>query len=84
MIQQFDVHQLVEENVHRFDEDRISNLIKGTTNEQFQYIQYLGAFLGMFGGLIIWQPVWATVGIGFIIGAIALIDEVLYRIQTKK
>lgn len=83
VLQQFDVHQLVEENVQRFDEDRISNLIRGTTNEQFQYIQYLGAFLGMFGGLVIWQPVWATLSIALIIGCIAIIDEILYRNRVK-
>jgi uncharacterized membrane protein YheB (UPF0754 family) len=84
VLQQFDVHQLVEENIQRFDEDRISNLIRGTTNEQFQYIQYLGAFLGMFGGLIIWQPIWATLTIGLIIGLVMGLDELLYRLKSKK
>ncbi len=77
ILQQFDVHQLVEENVQRFDEDRLSNLIKGTTNEQFQYIQYLGALLGMIGGFVIWQPVWATIVIVAIIGLIWGSDKVL-------
>ena len=77
ILQQFDVHQLVEENVKRFDEDRISNLIKGTTNEQFQYIQYLGALLGMIGGFVIWQPLGASLLIGLIIGIIWGLDKLL-------
>ncbi|TNE73023.1 DUF445 family protein [bacterium] len=75
ILQQFDVHQLVEENIQRFDEERLSNLIKGTTNEQFQYIQYLGALLGMIGGFVIWQPVWATLAIGLIVGFIWGLDK---------
>jgi uncharacterized membrane protein YheB (UPF0754 family) len=79
ILQQFDVHQLVEENVQRFDEDRLSNLIKGTTNEQFQYIQYLGALLGMIGGFVIWQPVWATIVIAAIVGLIWSLDKILFN-----
>ena len=67
------------ENVQRFDEDRISNLIKGTTNEQFQYIQYLGALLGMIGGFVIWQPVWATIFIGILIAGVWGLDVILLR-----
>jgi uncharacterized membrane protein YheB (UPF0754 family) len=82
ILQQFDVHQLVEENVQRFDEDRISNLIKGTTNEQFQYIQYLGALLGMIGGFVIWQPVWATIVIGLLIVSVWGLDVILLKKKT--
>jgi len=82
VLQQFDVHQLVEENVQRFDEDRISNLIKGTTNEQFQYIQYLGALLGMIGGFVIWQPVWATIFIGLLIAGVWGLDTILLNNKT--
>lgn len=77
ILQQFDVHQLVEENVKQFDEDKISNLIKGTTNEQFQYIQYLGALLGMIGGFVIWQPLGAVIVIGIIVISIWGLDKIL-------
>lgn len=77
ILQQFDVHQLVEENVKKFDEDKISNLIKGTTNEQFQYIQYLGALLGMIGGFVIWQPIGSVIVIGILVLSIWGLDNVL-------
>ena len=56
LVNQLDVHTLIEENVNRFEEKRLEKMIKGATNEQLRYIQYLGAVLGTIGGLVIWSP----------------------------
>jgi len=57
LINQLDVHALVEDNLKNYDEGRLENMIRGATNEQLRYIQYLGAVLGTIGGFVIWQPV---------------------------
>lgn len=59
LINQLDVHNLIEENINRFEEQRLEKMIKGATNEQLRYIQYLGAVLGTIGGLVIWSPLLA-------------------------
>ena len=61
LINQLDVHKLVEENLRSYDEQHISNIIQNATNEQLRYIQYLGAILGLIGGFIIWEPLISVV-----------------------
>lgn len=67
LINQLDVHALVEDNLRQYDEKKLENLIKNASNDQLQYIQYLGAVLGTFGGFIIWEPVASIVVLSFII-----------------
>ena len=57
LINQLDVHALVEDNLRQYDEQRLEKLIKNASNDQLQYIQYLGAVLGTLGGFIIWKPI---------------------------
>jgi len=56
LVNKLDVQQLVEQNIRDLDEKRLEKLIKGSTNEQLHYIQYLGAILGTIGGFVIWSP----------------------------
>lgn len=79
VLQRFDVHHLVEENINRFEEDRLEQLIKGTTNEQFRYIQYIGAVLGTIGGFVIWEPLLAVSVIATIVAGLFASDELLHR-----
>jgi uncharacterized membrane protein YheB (UPF0754 family) len=57
LINQLNVHSLVEENLRSYDEQKISDVIQNASNEQLRYIQYLGAVLGFIGGLVIWEPI---------------------------
>lgn len=83
LINQLDVHALVEDNLRSYDEQHISNIIKNATNEQLHYIQYLGAVLGMIGGLVIWEPVISTVFLGLVTLLILSIDNFLLRFQKQ-
>jgi uncharacterized membrane-anchored protein YjiN (DUF445 family) len=77
LINQLDVHELVETNLRRFDESKLEGLILGATNEQLHYIQYLGALFGAIGGFVIWEPIIATVVLAVIIGGILGLDRLL-------
>ncbi|MGD8426825.1 MAG: DUF445 family protein [Balneolaceae bacterium] len=79
LINQLDVHKLVEENLRSYDEQHISQIIKNATNEQLRYIQYLGAVLGFVGGLIIWEPVLSIIVLGGLSVFVLLLDQLLYR-----
>lgn len=77
LINQLDVHTLVEENLRRYDEKKLEKMIKGATHEQLTYIQYLGAVLGTIGGFVIWQPLLSLTVLGFLIAAILTVDKML-------
>jgi uncharacterized membrane protein YheB (UPF0754 family) len=55
-VEQLDVERIVRDNLAAYDERQLEDLLKRTTNEQLNYIKYLGGVLGTFGGLVIWNP----------------------------
>lgn len=83
LINQLDVHSLVEDNLRDYDEQRISDIIWNASNEQLHYIQYLGAVLGLVGGLVIWEPVISSIFLGALILVVVGIDSLLFRLEHK-
>lgn len=84
LINRLDVHTLVEDNLKSYDEQRLSDIIKNATNEQLRYIQYLGAVLGMIGGLVIWEPLISVAILGTITGLVIFLDNLLMNFQVSK
>ncbi len=82
LINQLDVHALVEDNLRQYDERRIELLIKNASNEQLRYIQYLGAVLGTLGGFIIWKPIPSISLLILIIGLIVILDFILMKLKS--
>lgn len=65
-----------------YDASRLEQLLWGSTNEQLLYIQYLGGWLGIVGGLVLWQPLpmlALLLGVGSLVW---VLDEILYRKQA--
>ena len=83
LINQLDVHTLVEDNLRQYDERRIELLIKNASNEQLQYIQYLGAILGTLGGFIIWKPMPSIILLTLIISLIVTLDFILMKLKNS-
>ena len=78
-VESFDIRAMIQEKARGFDEAQLENLLKSTSNEQLNYIKYLGAILGVFGGFVIWQPVGSLalfVSVGL---ALWGVDEALVR-----
>lgn len=84
LINQLDVHALVEDNLRQYDEKRLEKLIKNASNDQLQYIQYLGAVLGTLGGFIIWEPVASLIILGSIIGITIGVDSLLIQLKPSE
>lgn len=82
-VQQLDVHGLLLANMGKYDEAQLEDLLKNTSNEQFNYIKYLGGVLGFFGGLVIWQPIPALLLFGGLGLSLWLIDEALVRMRQQ-
>ncbi|GAB5408951.1 MAG: DUF445 family protein [Balneolaceae bacterium] len=83
LINQLDVHSLVEDNLRQYDEKRLEIMIKNASNDQLRYIQYLGAVLGTLGGFVIWQPIPSIVVLGFIILFTLGLDSLLVKMKTS-
>lgn len=79
IVNRFDVQALVEENLSRYDETRLEQMIQNATNEQLKTIQYLGALLGTIGGLVIWEPILSLIILLLIGGTAYIIDRILYQ-----
>lgn len=83
LINQLDVHNLIEENINRFEEKRLEKMIRGATNEQLRYIQYLGAVLGTIGGLVIWSPLLALAVLVASAAIVLIIDHLLMQLNKE-
>ena len=83
LINQLDVHSLVEDNLREYDEQRLEKLIKNASNDQLQYIQYLGAVLGTLGGFIIWKPIGSLALLILIISITLGLDNLLHWMKKK-
>lgn len=84
LISEIDVHDMIEENILQMDEQQLEGLIKGTTNEQLRYIQYLGAVLGTVGGLVIWEPLLSIIFLAAAGILLVSADMLLHRLREKR
>lgn len=84
LVNQLDVHALVEDNLRQYDEKKLERLIKNASNDQLQYIQYLGAVLGTFGGFIIWEPVASLTVLALIVILTLTADQLLHKASANK
>ncbi len=78
-VENLDVYDIIVGNIERYDERKLETLIKNTSNEQLNYIKYLGGVLGCIGGFVIWRPFISLVLFAAIGAALYAIDEALYR-----
>jgi len=83
-IENFDVRALIVENARGYDEAQLERILKSTSNEQLNYIKYLGGVLGVFGGLVIWQPVLSLVAFTAFGLALWGLDEALVRARRAQ
>ena len=81
-VESFDIRAMIQEKARGFDEAQLESLLKSTSNEQLNYIKYLGAILGVFGGLVIWQPLGALAVFGAAGLALWAVDEALVRARS--
>ena len=82
-VEQLDIRSMIVEKARGFDEGQLEGLLKSTSNEQLNYIKYLGAVLGVFGGLVIWQAgtLLVFVAVGLLLWAV---DEALVRARRSR
>ena len=82
-VENLDVYNMVMSNMMSYDEGKLEALIKNSSNEQLNYIKYLGGALGVLGGLVIWQPVPAVILFSGMGAILFVVDEALFRLRKK-
>ncbi len=80
-VENLDVYDMVMTNMMAYDDRRLEDLIKRSTNEQLSYIKYLGGILGACGGLVIWQPIPALILFTAVGGTVYAADEIIFRLN---
>ncbi len=83
-LERVDIQEVILENLGGFDESRLEELLKESTDDQLNYIQYLGSFLGMLGGLFIWLPLESLLFFGILGGLLLLLDSLLLRTTRRQ
>jgi hypothetical protein len=83
LVDTLNVERIVFENVRAYDEEQLELLLRRTTNEQLNYIKYLGAALGVIGGFIIWAPIAALLTVTAVGLSLYALDEALYRTRRS-
>jgi uncharacterized membrane protein YheB (UPF0754 family) len=84
VVDSISIFSLVRSQLDRFDEGKLEDMIWGATNEHLLYIQYLGGWLGMLGGVLLWQPGPVSVFYGVLFGVLFVLDWVLMNAKTPR
>lgn len=84
ILERIDIHKLLSKQMAHLDEAGIEKLIRGATNQQLLYIQYLGTLLGIFGGLLIWNPIPMLIIYSTLLLSLFLLDQALHRFRQQK
>ncbi len=83
-VESFDVRAMISDRARQFDEGQLEGLLKSTSNEQLNYIKYLGGILGVLGGFVIWQPL-ASLVLFVTVGLVLWgLDEALVRARRAR
>ncbi len=77
IVENLNLQDLFKKQLRQFEEGKLEEMIWGATNEQLRYIRDLGGILGLIGGFLIWQPLFATISLTSLILLLALLDYVL-------
>ncbi len=79
-----DFYEMVSNNLLRYDERQLEDLIKSTSNDQLIYLKYLGGALGAVGGLVIFDQWLALPALTIIVGLLVAVDYFVSRVIMRR
>ena len=79
-----DVYGMLVNQMEGFDERRLEDLIKYSSNDQLNYIKYLGGVLGFVGGLVIFAPKLALPALTMLVLLLVGIDLLIIRVSRRR
>lgn len=84
IISRIPLYPIIYNQLAAFDERQLEQLFLYTTSEHLEFIQNLGALLGVLAGVFIMNPWLSLVGATVTIGGLWILDELLYRWQNRR
>ncbi|MEN3040065.1 MAG: DUF445 family protein [Bacteroidia bacterium] len=84
IISRIPLHPIIYNQLAAFDERQLEQLFLYTTSEHLEFIQNLGALLGVLAGVFIMNPWLSITGAILTIGGLWILDELLYRWQNRQ
>lgn len=84
IISRIPLYPIIYNQLASFDERQLEDLFLYTTSEHLEFIQNLGALLGVLAGVFIMNPWLSLAGASLTIGGLWIIDELLYRWQNRR
>ena len=79
-VSSLDIYDMIIANMRGYDERQLEALIKNSSNDQLNYIKYLGGALGLVGGLVIFDKWLAIPVLGVLVATLILLDHALLRV----
>lgn len=83
IMHRIDLKSIIQDNLNNYDEGRLEDLIRDSTIDQLNYIKYLGAVLGILGGLVIWNPTLAIIGLSSIGLILLFVDGIMHKFKKE-
>lgn len=83
-VEKMDVYGMLISNMKKYDEGQLETMLKRSSNEQLNYIKYVGGILGFLGGFVIWKPLAAIAVFGTLGVLLYALDNLLYNRFKKK
>ncbi|MCX7607480.1 MAG: DUF445 domain-containing protein [Bacteroidia bacterium] len=84
VISRVPLHPIIYNQLSGFDERQLERLFLYTTSEHLEFIQNLGALLGVLAGVFIMNPWLSLIGAVLTIGGLWIVDELIYRWQNRR
>lgn len=84
IISRIPLYPIIYNQLAAFDERQLEQLFLYTTSEHLEFIQNLGALLGVLAGVFIMNPWLSLIGAAVTIGGLWVLDELLYRWQNRR
>ena len=79
-----DIRAMVIDRLEEFDDRKLEELVKYSSDDQLNYIKYLGGILGAIGGLIIFNRTIALPVLGGIVLVVVGLDQLLLIISRHR
>ncbi|MGQ9863754.1 MAG: DUF445 domain-containing protein [Bacteroidia bacterium] len=84
LVDKLKIQSVIFRQLSQFDDRKLEELFRQTTSEHLRYIQYMGGFLGMIGGIFIWRPLMTLVAFTVGLSLLALLDVFLFKLYHKR
>ena len=83
-VEHINVQEVIFDNLKKFDDLRLEQVLWRSTSNQFLYIQYLGCLLGIVGGFFVWLPLESSLALTLFAGFFGGLDWLIFHYRSSR